>query len=197
LGLGEDRVLFDLAPGQEPDQHYTFELPDPEIRTDWLAAVRVVLTSPLILHSRSNGRRYLIEQPTLADLLARWQNLAELLAPDRFELAQQRITRVVELAQQARIQDGSVETVKQERISHRSGERWEEAGVIGWLKFGPVAGGLLPWLEAAGRIHIGTHRSSGAGGWRVVVESTNAPSGRNRRWVASSRWDSEPIPRRR
>ncbi|MCS6863761.1 MAG: hypothetical protein RMJ56_17170 [Gemmataceae bacterium] len=175
LGLGEDHVLFDVLPGEHADRWQVVELPDPDTQTGWLPAVRVVLTSPLILHSRKNGPRHLIHQPTLTDLLQRWENLVGLFEPTSVWLAHQRIARLLQLAAITEILDAALEPVGQVRRSQRSGERWHEEGIFGWLKLGPIACGVLPWLEAAGQLHIGTHRSGGAGGWRVVAETGNAP----------------------
>lgn len=180
LGLGEDRVLFDVVPGPEADRHQVYELPVPDASAPWLPAVRVELTSPLILQPRINGQRHLMVQPRFADLLRAWGHLAELLEPAAGAVARRWLGRVLELAERVPLQEGQLERVGQKRMSHRSGERWQETGVIGWMRFGPVACGLLPWLEAAGRLHIGTHRSVGAGGWRVVVE-TRLPAAYRRR----------------
>ena len=40
-------------------------------------------------------------------------------------------------------------------------------GVMGEGEYGPVPGALMTWLEWGGRVHVGTDRVAGAGGWRV------------------------------
>lgn len=56
---------------------------------------------------------------------------------------------------------------QQGRFSNRTKERYDVAGVVGWAEYGPVPVSLLPWVEWAGRLRVGTHRVAGAGGWQV------------------------------
>jgi hypothetical protein len=55
----------------------------------------------------------------------------------------------------------------QPRWSNRAG-RWRPLhGVTGGAVYGPAPVSLVRWLEWGGRIHVGTDRVAGAGGWRV------------------------------
>lgn len=171
LGLGEDRVLFDVRPGDEPDRASAVELPlDPTAVPGTVPSVRVALTGPLILNARDStgDRRRLIERPTFADLIRAGLRVLGPLhkchgtaLPDAaFATAKRRAGSVQTLRTEFR-------TVGQPKSSHRSGDRWEVRGVAGWGEYGPVPVGLLPWLRWAGRLHVGTHRVAGAGGWFV------------------------------
>jgi hypothetical protein len=174
LGLGEDRVLFDVLAGQEPDRSEEVLLPtDPAAVPGVLPRVRVVLGGPLILKSRGvDGERRLIERPALGNLLGKWEALAELFRPAGVELPRDLLGRVVEQAAGVPLLSHDFRVVGQVKSSHRTKERWEERGVVGRAEYGPVPAGLLPWLVWAGRLHVGMHRVAGAGGWRVEVVNT-------------------------
>ena len=36
--------------------------------------------------------------------------------------------------------------------------------------YGDVPWSLVPWLLWGGRLHVGSHRIAGAGGWRLVLD---------------------------
>lgn len=169
LGLGEDRVLFDVLPGPQPDRADEVRVPaDPAAVPGLVPVVRVVLTAPLVLTPRgSDGARRLVGRPTLGNLLARWDGLAELFAAYGTPLPAGSAERVRELAERVPAGRSDFGPVRQVKMSHRSGDRWEVVGVVGWGEYGPVPVGLLAWLRAAGRLHVGTHRVAGAGGWLV------------------------------
>ena len=176
LGLGEERVLFDVLPGGEPDRVEEVTLPtDPTAVPGSLPFVRVILTSPLILKPRgADGTRHLIERPTLAHLLGRWESLAELFRPSGADLPREAMAQVAALAMEVPLLRCRFELVGQVKSSHRTRERWEERGVLGWAEYGPLPAGLVPWLVWAGRLHVGNHRVAGAGGWRVEVPAVAA-----------------------
>lgn len=168
LGLGEDRVLFDVLPGATPDARAAIELPtDPAAVPGTVPVVRVILTGPLILHAE--GKR-LIERPTFADLVRAGLRVLGPLhkcygtpLPDAAFGATKRLAEAVPTLRAEFV------TVGQPKSSSRSGDRWEVRGACGWADFGPVPAGLLPWLRWAGRVHVGTHRVAGGGGWDVEL----------------------------
>ncbi|HEX4609020.1 MAG TPA: CRISPR system precrRNA processing endoribonuclease RAMP protein Cas6 [Urbifossiella sp.] len=171
LGLGPDKVLFDILPAEAPDQTAEIELPlDPAAVPGVAPAVRVALTSPLVLQTRAGGSvRHLITRPTLAQLLAPWASLAGLFRYTGADFPPAAVARVAALAAGVPTLRAEFEPVRQVKLSHRTGDRWEEEGVVGWAEYGPVPAGLLPWLRWAGRLHVGGHRVAGAGGWGVEV----------------------------
>ena len=171
LGLGHDRVMFDIFPSDKPDLTENVELPlDPVAVPGFAPVVRVRLTSPLILKTRAGGtERYLVERPTLAQLLRPWESLAGLFRYADATLADEHVGRVRELSTGVPTLGCDFGVVGQVKASHRTNERWEEKGIVGWGEYGPVPVGLLPWLRWAGRLHVGNHRVAGAGGWEVSV----------------------------
>lgn len=170
LGLGEDRVLFDVLPSGEPDRTDAVVLPpDPAAVPGAVPVVRVVLTSPLILTARADGdRKQLVERPTFGELVrAGLRVLGPLHRCYGTALPDAAFGAVKELAEGVPLRRAEFAVVGQPKSSHRTGNRWEVRGVTGWGEYGPVPSGLLPWLEWAGRLHVGTHRVAGAGGLRV------------------------------
>lgn len=169
LGLGPDRVLFDVLPGDQPDRPVRLELTDPGAETAQVEKVRVVFTSPLVLKTReTGGRRRLITRPSLADLLRGWESLAGLLAAIGSPVPAEWLAEVVRLAARVPTISTELTVVRQFKSSHRTHEQWDEEGITGWAEYGPLPRGLMRWLEAAGRLHVGTHRVAGAGGWQVT-----------------------------
>lgn len=168
LGLGQDHVLFDVLPGDRPDRTVRLELTNPRAETAQVEKVRVVFTSPLILKTReTGGPRRLITRPSLADLLRGWESLAGLLAAIGSPLPAEWLAEVAELAAGIPTIRAELTTMRQSKSSHRTHEQWDEEGITGWVEYGPLPRGLLRWLEGAGRLHVGTHRVAGAGGWQV------------------------------
>jgi hypothetical protein len=170
LGLGEDRVLFDVLPAIEPDHSEQVVLPaDPASVAGLTPRVRVTLTGPLVLNASDADGRHLTELPTFADLLrAGLRVLGPLFRCYGSALPEPAFARVKALAAEVPILRAEFRTATQVKSSHRTGDRWPVRGVIGQADYGPVPNGLLPWLRWAGRVHVGTHRVAGAGGWRVT-----------------------------
>lgn len=169
LGLGEDQVLFDVRPGAGPDTLEQVELPaDPASVAGIVPRVKVVLTSPLVLKANDGSGRRLTERPTFADLIrAGLRALGRLFRCYGTPLPEPAFAVVKGLAAEVPTLRAEFRRVEQVKSSHRSGDRWPVQGVIGWAEYGPVPAELLPWLRWAGRVHVGTHRVAGAGGWRV------------------------------
>lgn len=172
LGLGEDRVLFDVLPAG-PGRTEAVELPaDPAAVGGVAARVRVELTGPLVLNTAGpdGGRRRLVERPGFADLVrAGLRVLGPLFRCFGSPLPEDAFGRVKGLASGVPTVGAEWRVVGQAKSSHRTGDRWEVRGVVGWAEYGPLPAGLLPWLVWAGRLHVGTHRVAGAGGWKVEV----------------------------
>ncbi len=172
LGLGEDRVLFDVLPFEEPDRTEAVDLPlDPAAVPGVIPSVRVVLTSPLIVNSSdTGGRKQLVERPTFADLVrAGLRILGPLHRYYGTALPEEVFGVVKRTAESVSMLRGDFSVVGQPKSSHRTGDRWDVRGVAGWAEYGPVPLGLIPWLRWAGRLHVGTHRVAGAGGWRMEL----------------------------
>jgi hypothetical protein len=169
LGLGEDRVLFDVLPADAPDRTGAVELPtDPAVVPGMVPAVRVVLTGPLFLNAADGDRKRLVERPTFADLIrAGLRVLGPLHKCYGEPLPDAAFGAVKRLAEGVPTTRAAFAVVGQPKSSHRTGDRWDVRGVAGWAEYGPVPVGLLPWLRWAGRVHVGTHRVAGAGGWRI------------------------------
>jgi hypothetical protein len=165
LGLGEDQVLFDILPLNDTTNANRAEevtLPtDPAALPGFIPWVRVILTSPLVLNAGGDGgKKLLIERPTLRVLGPLFRCYGNTLPEPVFAAVKQ-------LAEPVPTLQTRFGVVGQTKSSHRTGDRYSVRGVIGSAEYGPVPISLLPWLEWAGRLHVGTHRVAGAGGWRV------------------------------
>jgi hypothetical protein len=152
--------------------------------------VRVRLTSPLALHAPGPRGRQVVLSPSFADLLrASLRVLGGLFGLYDAPLP----------AEFASLKDlsGSVPAVRSEFVpfrqghrSNRSGQRRDVVGVMGWGEFGPVPAALVDWLGWGGRVHVGTDRVAGAGGWRLEVRE----GGNWREWSPAARTFSREIP---
>jgi hypothetical protein len=175
LGLGEDRVLFDILPLADSTNATRAEevtLPtDPYGVLGFVPWVRVILTSPLVLNaSGDGGKKRLIERPTFADLLrAGLRVLGPLFRCYGSALPESVFAAVKQLSGTVPTLQSRFGVVGQTKSSHRTGDRYSVRGVVGNGEYGPVPLGLLPWLRWAGRLHVGTHRVAGGGGWRVEM----------------------------
>lgn len=126
-------------------------------------------TSPLFLTEAGPSRqKRAVLRPTFGQLLrAGLRTLGPLHRLDGEPLPDDVFHRVKEEAEGVPTVRGGVRRIPAGRFSNRSKERYEVVGVTGWAEFGPVPGWLLPWAEWAGRLHVGTHRVAGAGGWAM------------------------------
>ena len=174
LGLGDDHVLYDvLSPANASDATVTTEvrLPlGPGAATREAPRVRVEFSSPLFLNtSGADGdRRRAVEAPTFSDLIrAGLRVLGPLYRCYSWSLAEDVFGRVKAAAAGVPTVSARFHPFVQDRHSKRTGDRYAARGVTGEAVYGPVPGWLVPWLEWAGRVHVGTHRVAGAGGWVV------------------------------
>lgn len=173
IGLGEDRILFDVLPPEDRAAaariSHVEPPPDPQGVPGWVPWVRVVLTGPLVLKEETApGRKRLVTRPTFGHLVrAGLRVLGPLFRCYAGPLPDESFGRVKELAAAVPTLTAEFRPFEQVKSSHRSGDRWAVGGVTGAGVYGPVPVGLLPWLRWAGRLHVGTHRVAGAGGWEV------------------------------
>ncbi len=145
---------------------------DPPRHAEWApsgsrARVRIALTSPLFLtETFPDGRKRTVLEPTFGQLIrAELRTLGPLHKLYGEPIPDDLFRRVKVAAEAVPTIRGEFAEFRQERFSNRSKDRYEVVGVIGWAEYGPVPEWLRPWAEWAGRLHVGTHRVAGAGGW--------------------------------
>ncbi|OWK41138.1 hypothetical protein [Fimbriiglobus ruber] len=168
IGLGDDRILFDLEPGGgNADRELT--LPPGPGDEPPVPLVRVDLTSPLFLNETgADDHRRPVLRPTLAQLLrATLRTLGPLHRLYADPLPDAVFGAVKAAAAEVPTIRAEFHEFRQGRFSNRTKDRYEMVGAVGWAEYGPVPAWLVPWLEAGGRVFVGTHRIAGAGGWTV------------------------------
>ncbi len=169
-GFDPDRTTFDFVPGAERVTREVIELPaaiaadEPPIRS-----LRVELTAPLFLRERDErGRRRHVEQPAFADLLrAALRTVGALFGLYDRPLAAD-FAGLKAAAAGVPLLASDYAPFYQRHWSNRGGAARPLHGVVGSAVYGPVPAGLACWLAWGGRLHVGTDRVAGAGGWRVV-----------------------------
>jgi hypothetical protein len=168
LGLGEEHIPFDVLGSQIPDQREEVNLPLMPANDNALSSVGVELTSPLFLNQRDGDKREPLLKPSFADLLrAGLRALGPLHKLYGIPLPEEVFAQVKSAAEQVQTRSSKLMEFQQGKWSHRTKERFVLRGVIGQLCFEEVPQWLIPWLEWAGRLHVGTHRVAGAGGWQL------------------------------
>ncbi|SRR5579885_396058 len=173
----------DPAGGLDPD-HTTFEvlaegaaevrrLVDLPLRPDAVAGIvprlTVELIGPLFLRTAAPGEpRRRVAAPSFADLfraglrtVGRLYALYDQPLPADFAALKAAAAEVPTLTADYR-------PFRQPKLSNRSGQRGLLRGVLGSGTYGSVPLALTRWLLWAGRLHAGTHRVAGAGGWRLA-----------------------------
>jgi len=171
-GLGPDHIPFtlDLPPAPAPAHlAETVHLPGhADAFPSGTARLRLELTGPLIL--RSSGadgqRRRLLTRPSFGDLFnACLRTLGPLCrlygqeVPDEaFGLLKQRAALVPTLQTAYR-------PFTQPAWSNRGEQHGQVQAIVGAAEFADVPDALLVWLAWGGRLHVGTWRVAGAGGW--------------------------------
>lgn len=165
IGLGEDHIPFDVERGDVTDSMVS--LPSAEGDSRIIPILRVQLTSPLFLtETGPNRQKRAVLRPTFGQLVrAGLRTLGPLHRLYGEPLPDDVFHRVKEAAEAVPTLRTQFAEFRQERFSNRSKERYEVVGVTGRVEFGPVPAWLVPWAEWAGRLHVGTHRVAGAGGW--------------------------------
>jgi hypothetical protein len=123
----------------------------------------------LFLTGREAEKRSPVLVPSLADLV----RASLRTVSDLFRLYGQPVEAdfrgLADAAREVKLLDHCYEPFEQERNSSRSG-RFTTRGAVGGGVYADVPMGLLPWLLWGGRLHVGTHRVAGAGGWRLVLD---------------------------
>jgi len=172
IGLGDDHVLFDIESNPDPVLPEEVQLPFDASKDDsWAPLVRVELSSPLFVNEAGpNGRKRAVLDPTFGQLVrAGLRVLGPLHKLYAEPLPDHVFGYVKTAAETVPTIHAAFHEFRQSKWSHRSKDKFEMRGAIGWAEYGPVPGWLLPWLTWAGRVHVGTHRITGAGGWRVLA----------------------------
>ncbi len=173
-GFDPDRATFEVRFPPAPEaaaRWLTAELPvTPDVPTGLIPRLGVVLTSPLFLRQSGGGGRSLVAVPTFADLLrASLRTVGRLCAYYGEPIPDEAFRRLKEAAAAVPTLSAQFIPFRQRKWSNRSQQGAMLNGVIGEAAYGPVPGGLAPWLEWGGRLHVGPHRVAGAGGWQVFV----------------------------
>jgi hypothetical protein len=179
-GLGPDRVTFDLMnppPGSPRERWFLVDLPrSAEALEGTFDRIRVELTSPLFLRTADGtGRKRLVEVPRFADLLrASLRSLGQLAALFAHPIAAD-FAGLRAAAEAVPVLRAAFAPYCQPHESNRSGKRSMLRGIKGWGEYGGVPAALVRWLAWGGRLHVGTNRVAGAGGWRVLWAKPDGP----------------------
>lgn len=175
-GLGDDRVGFELFEnGTQPDVFHLRpeDLPaTPDALPGTLPRVGVGLTAPLFLTFRSqrDGRRRPVCRPQFIDLFrAALRSVSRLFACCDRPL-EVNWDALKEAAAKVCLLEHCYEPFSQPHRSSRSGPQRQLQGVAGGGVYADVPMSLVPWLVWGGRLHVGTYRVHGAGGWRLVLD---------------------------
>ena len=175
-GLGVDRIGFELVETAAQPEIWQLRAEDlpasPDVVAGTLPRLGLGLTAPLFLYTREErgGRRRPVERPEFIDLFrAALRSVGRLFACCDQPLEAD-WNALKEAALQVRLIEHCYEPFRQPRSSSRSGSRYELQGVVGGGVYADVPMALVPWLVWAGRLHVGTYRVHGAGGWRLVLD---------------------------
>lgn len=173
-GIGPDHATFEISrdppPGVAAHHWWLVDLP---VSLDALAGtvprVKIQLSSPFFPRTRrGDGRRWLITEPSFADLFEGVSSLFETLYKQYDQPLQAEFAALKAAAHDVLLLESSYEMYRQPRHSNRTEERAVPRAIIGSAVYGNVPLALLKWLVWGGRLHVGTNRVAGAGGWRVA-----------------------------
>lgn len=168
-GFDPEHTTFSIEDNENRIGPEPIELPR-EVGKETVRQVRVELTGPLFLRGRGeNGRRHHIAEPSFADLVrAALRTLGTLFALYDRPLAAD-FVGLKQAALEVRSLRSAFVSCYQPHHSSRSRSNRPLHGVVGSGTYGPVPIALIPWMCWAGRVHVGTDRVAGAGGWRVEI----------------------------
>jgi len=170
LGLGEDHIPFDVLPSRRVDESIRLELPLTPQSDEVVDTVAIEFTSPLYLTANEGERRRPLFDPSFGDLVrAGLRVLGPLHKLYGQALPESVFSHVKQVAESVPVRSADLRIFEQPKWSHRTKERYTMRGVVGRMTCGPVPAWIVPWLQWGGRLHVGTHRVAGAGGWRVEV----------------------------
>jgi hypothetical protein len=172
VGLDPDRTTFEVCLPEPPAPTAVWcavEVPgDPAADPGEVAWVKVRLTGPLLLRAAAEGGRRLVAEPSFSDLLrACLRTVGTLCRLYGDPLPDAAFRPLKDLASEVPTLARSFTGYRQPKWSRRSRQHALVEGVIGEGMYGPVPRVLLPWLTWGGRLHVGSHRVAGAGGWTV------------------------------
>ena len=173
-GIGPDHVRFAVAGTicpPLPTPLRSADLPDFDgAGGARLPEVVVELTSPLFLtRPDASGRRRPVWVPAFADLLrAALRTVGRAFREHAGPLPAD-FAALKAGAEAVRLESHNYEPFRQRRWSNRTEQRYDMEGTIGCGAYRDVPLALVPWLTWGGRLHTGTHRVAGAGGWRVTL----------------------------
>lgn len=169
--LGDDGIGFTVEPNGTESWRW-FDLPrDPLAVSGSLSCLRVELTSPLYLRqgTTEGRRREMLTNPTFGDLFRAGLRTLGGLARGYGQPIDADFTALRQAAEQVPTLRSAWHRFSQGTWSNRRQQYMEPRGVIGTADFGPVPGALVRWMLAAGLAHVGLHRVTGAGGWRILA----------------------------
>lgn len=159
----EEQVSHDLSAAELPCS--------PEVLPGMVPRLTVNLCTPLFLriHEQS-GKRRAVREPQFAALfrvclrtLTRLFVTYDRPLPADFA-ALERAAEGVALVR------SGFEPFRQVRRSGRTHQRYGMPGVTGYGTYANVPQALVPWLLWGGRVHVGLHRVTGAGSWRLILD---------------------------
>jgi hypothetical protein len=186
-GLGLGRVLFTLgsqADGSISEPLEITALPSgPNAAPGCIPRLGVGLVAPLFLRRELNGgppdqrpkdkprsRHVPIRQPEFSDLFsAVLRTLGQLYRIYGQPLSAD-FSALKTAAQRVRMVEHCYQPFQQRKSTSRGEQRYVLQGCDGGGVYADVPLALLPWILWGGRLHVGGHRGSGAGGWRLVLD---------------------------
>lgn len=175
-GLGPDQVGFQVRSDErQPATEWELrpgELPaHPEALPGRLPRVGVGLTGPLLLKQRDESdRRQVVVRPRFAELFRACLRTVGRMFAQTGEPLTADFGALAAAAEKVERLDDCYEPFRQASWSSRRRQHRTVLGVVGGGLYGAVPLGLLPWLLWGGRLHVGSHRLAGAGGWRLVLD---------------------------
>lgn len=165
-GLGPDRVTFAVEP-DGGDREDTVALPrTPDALPGAVPRLRIETLTPLVLTDRpGGGGRRLVTEPTFADLLRAGLRALGALHRNWGEPLDADFAGLKAAAGRVRTLHTAMRPFTHGRHSNRTGQRVTVQGVCGRAEYAEVPASLAAWVAWAGRLHVGTFREEGAGGW--------------------------------
>jgi hypothetical protein len=171
-GFDPDHATFAVERPRDPvpgEVWRTLDLPtDPTDCPGTVPWARVQMTSPLILRPEGSHARQVLTHPCFADLLrASLRLLGSVSRLYAEPLPDAIFGALKELAMGVPTLRSDFGIVRQPKWSNRTRQGGIVAGAVGEAEYGPLPAVLVPWLAWGGRLHVGFHRTAGAGGWRT------------------------------
>lgn len=170
-GIGPDRVKFELDEAKAATIRLRpADLPGLPTGRPVLPRLGLTLTAPLFMRSAEEDQRRAVTRPAFAAIFsAAMRTVSRTLRTGGAPLEAD-WRGLLDLAQAVREADADWQPFRQRRWSNRTEMRFEVVGCTGSAVYADVPLCLVPWLHWGGVIHVGMHRVSGAGGWRVWLD---------------------------